>query len=133
MCAARRNPPLDVCARRKRWDAPVFADDWFGAVRTRNAAHVVDAGRWAYTPVLAHARGWSNVTNPYGLLRSPWNTNPTPYLMRSRVTLDVLGATYSTFPNCSAFTTYLQSDWLVVVVRHRCHCQAFRFSRRLVP
>ncbi|CAN0532570.1 unnamed protein product, partial [Laminaria digitata] len=29
---------------------------------------------------------WSNVHNPYGLLRAPWNTDPTPYVTRHNLT-----------------------------------------------
>ena len=94
------------------WQSELFDDDWFGAVETGRADHVVAAGRWAYTPVLAHARGFSNITNPYGLLRSPWNTNPTPYLTRNRYTLGLLGDGYAHFPTCANFSTYLYSESL---------------------
>jgi hypothetical protein len=45
------------------------------------------------------------------LLRSPWNTNPTPYLLRSN---DVIGVTYSdlTLPTCTEFTVLVESGKL---------------------
>ena len=92
------------------WESIVFDDDWFGAVVTNNSQHVVTTGRFAYTPIMREARGFSNITNPYGLLRSPWNTNPTPYLMRSRVTLGALGDSLDEFPTCAAFSEYVGSS-----------------------
>ena len=49
---------------------------------------------------------------PYGLLRSPWNTNPTPFLMRSRATYDHVSDGYDTFPTCSKFQTYAEETTL---------------------
>ena len=88
----------------------MFDDDWFGPVAANSEtdqddnAKVVATGRWAYTPVLTNARDYSNITNTYGLLRSPWNTNPTPYLMRSRAVLGHKSDGYS-LPSCSSFAT----------------------------
>ena len=81
---------------------------------TNSSDHVVRTGRWAYTPVLLdRARAFSNVTNAYGLLRSPWNTNPEPYVMRSRVTLGRLSDGYDHFPTCANFSSFLTgSGWL---------------------
>ena len=92
----------------------IFDDDWFGAVVTNNSQHVVTTGRWAYTPVLRDAEGaFSNVTNAYGLLRSPWNTNPTPFLLRSRFTLGAESDGFATFPTCTQFArTLATSEWL---------------------
>jgi len=64
-------------------ESGVFADDWLGAAAPRNGLRTVDRGRWAYTPVMTNAREFSMVTNPYGLLRAPWNTDPTPFLTRA--------------------------------------------------
>ncbi|KAH8046580.1 hypothetical protein JL721_12338 [Aureococcus anophagefferens] len=67
--------------------SPVFYDSWFGTASPANEHHVVDGGRWAYTQVLSGSKAlaFSNLTNPYGLLRSP-GTNKTPYLTRSNFT-----------------------------------------------
>ena len=40
--------------------------------------------------------------NPYGLLRSPWNTNPVPYIMRSAKTYGVKNGGWTT-PDCITF------------------------------
>lgn len=82
----------------------VFGEDWFGSANPQTEDHVVDHGRWAYTPVMQRARDFSNITNPYGLLRSPWNTNPVPYLMRSMYTVGVRDALYS-MPACWDFAS----------------------------
>ncbi|CAM9679410.1 unnamed protein product [Phaeothamnion confervicola] len=61
-------------------ESVVFSESWFGDINPRNEFGVVSTGRWAYTPVRKEA--WQFVHNPYGLLRTPWNTNPAPYLTR---------------------------------------------------
>jgi hypothetical protein len=60
--------------------------------------------------VLQDARGFSTITNPYGLLRSPWNTNPVPFLMRSNETFFDFGDSFSSFPTCSEFSEYVNSS-----------------------
>eukprot|EP00903_Cladosiphon_okamuranus_P013777 g12823.t1 len=65
-------------------DSEIFQDDWFGEASPNNEFHTVDRGRWAYTPVMQDA--WDFVHNPYGLLRTPWNTDPTPYVTRHNKT-----------------------------------------------
>ncbi|KAH8066645.1 hypothetical protein JL722_1098 [Aureococcus anophagefferens] len=95
--------------------SPVFYDSWFGTASPANEHHVVDGGRWAYTQVLSGSKAlaFSNLTNPYGLLRSPWNTNKTPYLTRSNFTNGAAYDSYTTFPMCSSFASWLtSSDWV---------------------
>jgi hypothetical protein len=76
----------------------VFQDDWLGEADPEG--HVVNKGRWAYLTIKAHAPvraahpAYSRVEehvyvieqtqthNVYGLLRSPWNANPSPYVTR---------------------------------------------------
>lgn len=41
-----------------------------------------DRGRFAYVPVMTNASTFSDVYNPYGLLRSPWNTDNNPFMTR---------------------------------------------------
>ncbi|CAM9656056.1 unnamed protein product [Scytosiphon promiscuus] len=65
-------------------ESELFRDDWFGAASPENGLHTVDKGRWAYLPVMQDA--WDYVHNPYGLLRTPWNTDPTPYVTRHNMT-----------------------------------------------
>ena len=70
-------------------DGSLFADqhiadpEWFGPANPTNARRVVDSGRFAFAPVRTNAREYSTVTNPYGLLAAPWNTNPTPFVTRT--------------------------------------------------
>lgn len=89
-------------------DSIIFKDDWFGDNSPNNANHVVSRGRFGYLPVMRDARGFSDITNPYGLLRSPWNTNPTAYLLRHNKTIGKLGDEWQYFPNCSQFASYLK-------------------------
>lgn len=44
--------------------------------------HTPDRGRFAYVPFMMNAQEYSAVTNPYGMMRSPWNTDPNPFLTR---------------------------------------------------
>ncbi|CAM9867117.1 unnamed protein product, partial [Ascophyllum nodosum] len=60
----------------------VFADDWFGTAAPRNGLRTPNRGRFAYVPTMTDAREYSELYNPYGLLRSPWNTDPNPVLTR---------------------------------------------------
>ena len=91
----------DAGTKRFWWESAVFRDDWFGSNSPANGDHIVASGRWAYTSVMADARAYSDITNPYGLLRSPWNANPTPYLMRYNRTFSEFGdADLTGFPEC---------------------------------
>lgn len=105
-----------VDARRLDADWPtseIFDDDWFGSANPNNTDHVVDAGRWAYTKVMTHARSYSNVTNPYGFLRSPWNTNKVPFVMRSAYVLGKQWGGFSTLPSCDKFSEALANNtWI---------------------
>jgi hypothetical protein len=94
-----------------KWNqSPIFGDEWYGSNSPSNHDHIVDSGRWAYTPVMKKARDFSAVTNPYGLLRSPWNTNPVPYLMRSNYTFYSYADAEMTFPTCAEFASYMNSS-----------------------
>ena len=42
----------------------------------------MERGRFAYVPTMTNAREYSEVYNAFGLLRSPWNTDPIPFLTR---------------------------------------------------
>ena len=94
------------------WNASIiFSDDWFGSADPGGDDHVITKGRWAWTPVeriRPDGKFTSNITNPYGLLRSPWNTNPIPYLMRSRYTMGVRDALYH-LPTCADFQKVLET------------------------
>lgn len=64
--------------------SPVFADDWFGMGSPDNDLHTVTRGRWSFVPVMTRAWNFSKVHNSYGLLRAPWNNDPTPFMTRFR-------------------------------------------------
>ena len=61
----------------------VFADDWFGAANPTNDLHTPDTGRFAFVATLADASEYTEWVNSYGLMRAPWNSDPTPFLTRS--------------------------------------------------
>lgn len=89
--------------------------DWFGTATPGEQEHVVPDGRWAYTPVMQDARGWSNITNPYGLLRSPWNTNPTPFVTRCNYVYGVKNGNFS-LPTCHDFLcTFAKANRMGVI------------------
>jgi hypothetical protein len=62
--------------------SPVFGPQWFGTASPDNEWHTVTEGRWAFVPTMANARNFSRITNSYGLLRAPWNNDPTPFMTR---------------------------------------------------
>lgn len=106
---------LDASEYSENWQqSPIFHDDWFGPASAQNASHILSTGRWAYTRVMSVRGGggdgatttFSNLTNPYGLLRSPWNTNKQPFVHRFDRVLGQLGANF-VMPSCSKFTHYL--------------------------
>ena len=97
---------IDAYEYSTNWtESPIFNDEWFGTASPDNPDHVLEKGRWAYTEVTKGALETSP-RNPYGLLRSPWNTNPHPYLMRSRYVGNQLDGGW-TMPGCSDF----ESAW----------------------
>ena len=86
-------------------ESTMWTDSWFGLASPATDAHVVSTGRWAFTPVMGREEtaAVSTIRNPYGLLRSPWNTNPTPYITRYRYVLGLKDGGYS-LPTCDAFS-----------------------------
>ncbi|CAN0489741.1 unnamed protein product, partial [Laminaria digitata] len=65
-------------------DGEVFSDDWFGNAAPPNVSdgNIKVWGRFGYVPVMTNATEYSPLSNPYGLLRSPWNSDSTPFLTR---------------------------------------------------
>eukprot|EP00752_Nemacystus_decipiens_P013022 g11520.t1 len=61
----------------------LFSDDWFGDAAPLNAMRTPSRGRFGYVPTMMNATEYSDVYNSYGMLRSPWNNDPTPFLTRS--------------------------------------------------
>jgi hypothetical protein len=63
----------------------VFSADWFGDSSCNNTQHTVTEGRFEYVSTMQHAENYSSLFNPYKLLRSPWNVDPTPYMTRGNI------------------------------------------------
>ena len=82
----------------------IFNDDWFGPIESSDHPehHIVNQGIFAYTRIKSKGNGTTSITNPYGLLRSPWNTNPTPYVMRHKAVFGRHGARLGRSPPSSA-------------------------------
>ncbi|CAJ1407717.1 unnamed protein product [Effrenium voratum] len=58
---------------------------WFGSSEgDPSEGHAVKDGRFAHWRVRADAHEVANLSNPFNLLRSPWNVNPSPHITRSR-------------------------------------------------
>lgn len=68
--------------------SPLFWDDWFGAGSPDTVDHAVHQGLWGNVTVFAAAGNYSSITNPYGLLRSPWNTDSTLNALRRSSQVD---------------------------------------------
>ncbi|KAJ8606643.1 hypothetical protein CTAYLR_008385 [Chrysophaeum taylorii] len=67
----------------KTWrSSPVFADDWFGAAAPANPLRTVVRGRWAFVRAMTRSQNFSDIYNSYGVLRAPWNNDPTPFMTR---------------------------------------------------
>ena len=106
---------IDAEAGIEFGESILFSEDWFGASSPKNKDHVVNQGRFAYVPILkARDAGvpvaqQDQITNPFGLLRSPWNTNSEPYLLRYSSVLDVQFDGYE-LTKCSDFADSLSAD-----------------------
>ncbi|KAH8083958.1 hypothetical protein JL720_8202 [Aureococcus anophagefferens] len=68
---------------------------------------------WLFEAALRGA----NTTNAFGLLRSPWNASPVPFLARSTSTLGLRGNGYGTFPTCAMFASVLRDGKLSTILR----------------
>jgi hypothetical protein len=64
----------------------VFSDDWFGEASPANDLHATVSGRFGFVFTLCDASEYSALVNSYGLMRAPWNNDPTPFLTRSGFT-----------------------------------------------
>ena len=70
------------------WSLDVWGDDFFGTASGKY--RTVETGRFAYAPIAKAAAG-ARVKSPYGYLRSPWNVNKDPFLLRAH---SFCGASY---------------------------------------
>lgn len=91
------------------YNSEVFFDDWFGGVVFDD--NTVSSGRFTYLSVDSDSYGLdADVENAYGLLRSPWNSNPTPFLTRCNTTYSVL---QSNPPGCEwHFGQMKLTEWI---------------------
>lgn len=69
--------------RAEDWrTSPIFSSSWFGAASPQNDLHTVTEGRWAFETAMTNAQNFSKIHNSYGVLRAPWNADPTPFMTR---------------------------------------------------
>lgn len=90
----------------------MFTPDTFGTITKSNLTRewtykqdsmeeaAIPDGRWAKT-IAEKSNRYSDLTNAYGYLRGPWNTNPSQYISR-------FGISETSLPSCSAFTKMLE-------------------------
>uniref|UniRef100_A0A7S2XX74 Tyrosinase copper-binding domain-containing protein n=1 Tax=Fibrocapsa japonica TaxID=94617 RepID=A0A7S2XX74_9STRA len=62
------------------WKSIMFDPDWFGTVD--EVTNTITEGRWKGLLQVPRVRSDSEIQNSYGLMRSPWNNNPVPYVQR---------------------------------------------------
>ena len=111
---------MDTSLYRDWYDSAVFQDDWFGAASPANADHAIERGLWAGVKLpdgAAYKTKWSvqktgslnPFVNGYGLMRSPWNNNPSPYIGRHNLTY---GITTTKMPDCAVMSSCYASKSL---------------------
>lgn len=93
-------------------ESAIFQDDWFGPASPTHKNHILDQGRWAFT---ATPRVESHETkhNSWGLLRAPWNTNPTPFITRYGRVDNFTAFTY--LPDCETYMECFVSPTLAAM------------------
>jgi len=93
--------------------SPVFSDDWFGHASPPNDLKTMTSGRFAFVPTLTNAYNYSAVVNSYGLLRAPWNNDPTPFVTRSD---EIYGYKNNLKPSgCAEYYRSLKKDnWMAM-------------------
>lgn len=104
------------------YNSEVFFSDWFGGVVQDRSDNVVSDGRFAYVSVDPTSYNIKvDTTNAYGLLRSPWNGNPVPFVSRANTTY---GAMQSNPPGCQwHFEQMKYTDWtdFAMEIQYRPH------------
>ncbi|CAN0344074.1 unnamed protein product, partial [Scytosiphon promiscuus] len=53
---------------------------------------------------------WNRVHNSYGLLRSPWNSDPTPYVTRHNMTNGKVSLSRPSIVTCSEYEACFDND-----------------------
>jgi len=89
-------------------ESVIFQPEWFGVASPESEDHVITEGRFAYLKVTKGAKN-SGIRNPYDLLRSPWNTNPVPYLMRHDHVFNQKNGGWQ-IPGCKHFKEAWEND-----------------------
>ena len=95
------------------FDSDMFRDDWFGAASPTSNDHSIERGLWAGVKLpdgSAYKDKWNipktgslnPFVNGYGVMRSPWNNNPSPYIGRHNLTY---GITTTKMPNCAVMSS----------------------------
>ena len=101
------------------YDSVVFSNDWFGPASSARPDHGIESSRWALTPMLEVQNSEEYpIHNPHGLLRSPWNMNPSRYVTRSAD--NILGAPLvvngkPSLPSCKAYMNCFLSPSISVM------------------
>lgn len=111
---------IDDKAYGTNWTlSPLFSDEWFGPIpKNPNHGAPIPSGRWAYlrlAPLSDVAIADRSImemsfTNTFGLLRSPWNSNPSPFVTRMFHVVDT--TPFTNLPGCALFHSALQLDSL---------------------
>ena len=113
---------IDVAANLTIFESPMFTEDTFGSINpptdrfwgftwandSLDDTHIKN-GRWRKTKAEINTR-FADLSNGFGYMRGPWNTNPSKYIVR-------FSAYSPSLPSCSdyygglglpAFMTFLQ-------------------------
>jgi hypothetical protein len=101
-------------------DSPIFSNDMLGEMNPTNEEHrIMDGSFWSTVKLpdgTKYKEGWdisrTGSLNPYvnafGVMRSPWNNNPSEYIGRHNLTYGA--SQYSTLPSCNLLQSCFQSD-----------------------
>ena len=111
---------MDISLYKNWYDSEVFQDNWFGQVNPDNNDHIITNGIWNDVKLpngKSYKKKWNMketgslnpFVNGYGLMRSPWNNNPSPYIGRHNLTY---GISTTTMPNCQIMSNCYNSKSL---------------------
>ncbi|CAM9600123.1 unnamed protein product [Ascophyllum nodosum] len=92
-------------------ESELFVPGWFGDASPDNSLHTVDNGRFAYLPVFKKAAEYGYIHNAYGLLRTPWNLDSTPFVTRHNETN---GQSKTDMVSCEIYSSSFDSSTLKV-------------------
>jgi hypothetical protein len=116
-------------------DSPIFNADWFGEANPNTADHSIgDGGRWTHLQMpsaddymdwdISEEGSLNPFANGFGLMRGPWNNNPSTTLGRHNTTYGK--SSYTAPPDCSSLSSCFSSRSLSEV-------QFIELNRYLVP